>query len=119
MLKHLEVLSKKAWKYLLEKMELQLNEEKCSLAELKDGFTFLGLNFHNEKISISNHKLKKIQNKIQWILSAKYYDRNAKISKLNESTNSWRYYYHSITEKKQFEEYQQIHINSCNKKSEC
>lgn len=91
--------------FLQSELKLRLNPIKNKTWHVKSGFVFLGIQFRGYARTISDEKFKKARRKVEDICGkGRKKPLRAVVDELNESINSWRYYYGFGDTKKQFEE---------------
>ncbi len=98
--KKAEQLYREAEKYLKEILNLNLNEKDYQLANIENGFSFLGILFKNQILTISAEKFTKAKKKIRRIINSNNNNINKITKELNLSIASWQYYYSLINEQK-------------------
>jgi len=80
--------------FLHSNLCLRVNASPDPIANINQGFTFLGVRFQGEKRAIDAKKMEKIRRKVDWLLSVKNKGTPEKIiTDLTEMVEGWRRYY--------------------------
>jgi group II intron reverse transcriptase/maturase/CRISPR-associated endonuclease Cas1 len=89
--------------FLKNSLGLKLNQNDNPVSNLDHGFVFLGIYFKKDKREISQVKLKKMDRKIEWILSEKNRAGPEKVvAQLTQTVDGWRRYYSFINPESEF-----------------
>lgn len=97
----LKELFEEAKRYLYKERGLKINYYEYQESDLKTGFDFLGINFKQDKIAIAEKKMEKAHAKIKRVIADDRFSLTQKISKLNDATFSWNYYYRIVDDQQQ------------------
>ncbi len=78
----------------LEKLQLKLNERKCSYGRIQDGFDFLGYHFDHRGKSIPVKAKKKLENGLEQMwLTGRQLPLEERLKKASAILNGWEQYY--------------------------
>lgn len=89
--------------FLKNSLGLRLNQNDNPISHLDHGFVFLGIYFKKDAREISQVKLKKMDRKIEWILSKKNRSGPEKVvAQLTQTVDGWRRYYSFINPESKF-----------------
>lgn len=97
----LKTIFEEAKQYLLKERKLEINYLEYQESNTEKGFDFLGINFKQGKLKIAEKKMDKAHNKICRIIDNNRFSLTDKITKLNNATFSWNYYYRIVDDQQQ------------------
>ncbi len=90
--------------FLGQHLKLRINEAKRALGNHEEGFTFLGIHFRGDRLSLAPCKLDKILKRVDWLTSEKRFSTPQHfLDSLNEALEGFKRYYTFLEPEKEFE----------------